>query len=62
MLAAPERNAVLERLLDHICDGGWVLVADEASNIEDFKAAIAAHDANWNTTLSLCGHLLLHRS
>lgn len=62
MLAAPERSSVLKRLLDHVGDGGWVLIADEATNIPKFKAVIAAHDAKWTTTLSKRGYLFVRRA
>lgn len=62
MLVPREQCAVLERLLDHVCVGGVILIADEVSNIKNFKAVIAAHDANWNAVLSRRGYLFLRRS
>ena len=62
MLAALDRNTVLERSLDHVRDGGWILIADEASNMKNFKAVIAAHAANWNVISSRRGYLFLRRS
>lgn len=62
MLALPERLAVLETFLDHVSESGWLLIADEASNIKDFEAVIAAHGLKWNTNLSQRGYLFVRRS
>lgn len=62
MLEPPTRLRVLETLLDHVKDGGWILIADEASNIKAFETAIATHGLKWNTTLSQRGYLFMQRS
>ena len=62
MLGRPTRIAVLKTLLDHVAANGWLLIADEASNIGDFEAACAAHMANWTTIHCQRGYLFLRRS
>ncbi|MBV7379672.1 class I SAM-dependent methyltransferase [Maritimibacter dapengensis] len=62
MLARQERLTVLGRLLDHVEKQGWVLIADETSNIEDFKSVLSAHPACWHTALSHGGKLFLCRT
>ena len=59
MLARPTRLTVLKGLLDHVIEGGWLLIADEASNIKEFKTAISAHEGNWKTNYSRKGYLFL---
>ena len=62
MLSAAARKAVLELLLDHVDDDGWLLIADEASNIIEFKNVIQSHHSNWNTELSNKGYLFIRKS
>lgn len=62
MLALPTRLAVLKTMLDHVNESGWLLIADEASNIEEFEVAHSTHVANWTTELSQRGYLFLRRS
>lgn len=62
MLARPARLSALKTMLDHLNDQGWLLIADEASNIEDFEKIILAHSAKWKTELSRRGYLFLRRS
>ena len=62
MLALPTRLTVLEILLDHVINSGWMLIADEASNIKEFETVVATHDANWKTEFSRSGYLFLRRS
>ena len=62
MLALPTRLAVLKTMLDHVTARGWLLIADEASNIEAFEVVHAAHAANWTTLVSRRGYLFLRRS
>ena len=61
MLALSSRLAVLTTLLNHVIDGGWLLIADEASNMREFKVSITAHEANWKTEFSQNGYLFLRR-
>lgn len=62
MLARPARLAVLNTMLDHVNENGWLLIADEAANIGDFEAAASAHLANWTTEVSRRGYLFMRRS
>jgi len=61
MLAKQDRYAVLARLLDHLTPRGWLLIADEASNIAGFQQVIAAHGGAWTTLLARRGTLFLRR-
>ena len=62
MLARQDRLSVLGRLLDHVERRGWILIADENSNIKDFKSVVSEHPADWHTDLSRRGSLFLRRS
>jgi len=62
MLALTTRLAVLEVFLDHVIEGGWLLIADEASNIKEFENAISGHEANWKAEHTRRGYLFLRRS
>lgn len=62
MLAHSTRLAVLKTMLDLVNSNGWLLIADETSNIEDFKTVVSAHAANWTTELSRRGYLFLRRT
>ena len=61
MLNREARNLILARLLDHVDDGGWLLIADEKSNIPDFEARIAEHAALWMTQYRDRGYLFARR-
>lgn len=61
MLARTARSLVLSRLLDHVSESGWVLIADEQSNINEFQAVIAAHRRNWITDYQKRGHLFVRQ-
>ena len=61
MLARPSWLKVLKTMLDHVNGNGWLLIADEASNIKDFETVVATHAASWTTDLSRRGYLFLHR-
>lgn len=62
MLPKPSRLAVLTKLLDHVKKSGWVLIADEASNIDAFADLISAHKFDWTTELGKLGYLFIRRS
>jgi len=62
MLSKTERLAVLERLICHVADGGWVLIADERSNLPGFRDVFAASAADWTTELDMRGYLFLRKS
>lgn len=61
MLAEPARLAVLNTMLDHVAVEGWLLIADEASNISAFMDVVADHGARWATETSKLGYLFLRR-
>ena len=62
MLDGPVRLEVLNKMLDHVAFGGWLLIADEASNMSAFKDVIAGHGGQWTTELSKRGYLFLRRA
>jgi len=59
MLAQSESTSVLSSLLDHVAESGWLLIADEASNIAGFQNTIAVHDRNWIETYQKRGYLFI---
>lgn len=61
MLPTPDRLAVLKVLLDHVGKGGWVLIADETTNIAGFEAVIEGHCTLWRTDLRKRGYLFVQR-
>lgn len=62
MLAENERLKLLERLICHAPVSGWVLIADERSNMDGFKNIMAASPNTWNIELDSRGYLFLRRS
>lgn len=62
MLPEKERLEVLERLICSIPKDGWVLIADERSNMQGFKDVFVASAATWETKLETRGNLFLQRS
>lgn len=61
MLTRADRLAVLGRLLDHVVPGGWVLIADEPSNMADITAVLADHVASWRAEVAIRGYLFARR-
>jgi len=61
MLSEATRLAVLQQLLDHVEVEGWVLIADEASNISGFEGVISKHRFDWQTEFSKRGYLFVQR-
>jgi len=59
MLPEKERLEVLHRLIGSIRKGGWLLIADERSNMAGFKDVIAASDGIWETALDARGNLFI---
>ena len=59
MLQPDEQRTVLARLLPHVAACGHVLIADERSNMDRFKAVIAADARAWQTTKDAKGYLFL---
>ncbi len=62
MLGASARRAVLGRLPPHLAPAGWVLIADEPSNIAGIEAALGAAGTAWRTGLRRRGLLFLQRA
>ncbi|MCK8464200.1 class I SAM-dependent methyltransferase [Aliiroseovarius sp. S1339] len=62
MLAEEPRLLVLERMLDHVAARGWVLIADETSNIDGFKRVLSDHQADWQPDLDKRGYLFVRRA
>ncbi len=62
MLPEKERLEVLERLICTVPKGGWVLIADERSNMQGFKDVFAASTDAWETELEVRGNIFLRRS
>lgn len=61
MLSEETRLSVLEQLLDHVDVDGWVLIADEATNIGRFEAVVSSHRFEWKHELSKRGYLFVRR-
>ncbi|MDG1118460.1 MAG: class I SAM-dependent methyltransferase [Flavimaricola sp.] len=61
MLPRKERLEALGRLIGFVRPGGWVLIADEPANMQDFKDAFAASDLVWDILLDKGGSLFLQR-
>ncbi len=61
MLDRSERLAALCALLKHVKANGWLLIADERTNIPDFKEAIAADNNKWRIILEKRGTLFAQR-
>ena len=62
MLSREERLSVLRKLLDNVCESGWLLIADEASNIDDFQTVVSGTSKKWTTKLRKRGYLFVRRS
>lgn len=62
MLTPEDRWSVLARLLDCVVADGWVLIADEPSNIDSFLAVIGAHAQNWTIVRQTRGFLFIQRA
>jgi tellurite methyltransferase len=62
LLPEAARLRVLDRHLDHVKDGGWVLILDEPSNMAGVQAVLSAHAANWTHAASTRSMLVARRS
>lgn len=62
MLPEPARQAVLDRLLDHIAPNGWILIADENRNIAGFRQVLSNHHKIWRTDHDKRGYLFARRA
>jgi len=61
MLPETDRLNVLARLLESVSLNGWVLIADERSNINGFKTVVAANSHDWTIDLETGGTLFIRR-
>ncbi|MCK0143808.1 class I SAM-dependent methyltransferase [Aliiroseovarius sp. F20344] len=61
MLSKPDRLDALARLIDHVAPNGWLLIADEASNMKDFDHIVMDHHATWTITYQKRGYLFCSR-
>jgi SAM-dependent methyltransferase len=61
MLDEEPRNAALARFLGHVGPTGYVLIADERSNMAAFRAVIAADSADWDAVRDTGATLFLQR-
>ena len=62
MLDAAKGQSVLAGLLPHVNPLGWVLIADETSNMQGFKSVIAQSRTGWQTTYEKGGYLFIQRT
>ncbi len=62
MLPEAPRLEVLERLVQSISEDGWVLIADETSNIPRFKEVLETSAFSWKIELAVRGNLFARRT
>jgi len=62
MLDVSERAVVLARYLDRVEAGGYVLIADERSNIPSFETVLQADRRDWHLVLRRRGYLFAHQA
>ena len=62
MLDAPDRPGVLARYVDCVKGGGYVLIADERSNIPAFEAVLEADHRDWRIVLRRQGYLFAQQA
>lgn len=62
MLDGSERPAVLARYVDWVEGGGYVLIADEPSNIPTFERVLEADRRDWRIVLRQRGYLFAHQA
>ena len=48
MLDAKPRAAAFQTLIACVAPSGWLVLADETSNLPAFKAALLAEESNWD--------------
>ena len=61
MLTRDDRLSTLQTLLAHVAPGGWIVIADEASNIPDFAKLLTLDDSAWETTKQARGYLFARK-
>ncbi len=57
MLPTPQRHQLLDRLLDYVSARGWVLIADERSNLAGLKDVFQKHKSDWDIYFEKRGFL-----
>ena len=62
MLSPEDQSNVLTRLLAYVKDGGWVLIADERSNLPRFRAVFEDDDREWSTVTDTRGYLFVKQA
>lgn len=62
MLEKAPRLAALSRLLGHVAPLGWVLIADEASNMPGFRDLFIDDVHDWHTIKDTKGFLFMRRA
>ncbi len=61
MLAPDDRTTVLRGLAAHVANDGFVLIADEASNIPEFERIFDNSDMSWSPVLKRRGYLFVRK-
>ena len=61
MLPALDRQQVLARFLHHAGPSGWVLIADEESNMKGFRETFTQDPGQWRVELEKRGCLFMQR-
>lgn len=62
MLAEDDRLAVLDRLSNCVVPEGFLLLADEKSNLTKMKALLENQEIEWRLVLEKGGHLFVQRT
>ena len=62
MLDAFERPGVLDRYVDRVEGGGFVLIADERSNVPAFEAVLEADRRDWRVVLRRQNYLFARQA
>jgi tellurite methyltransferase len=57
MLPRAARRDVLTKLIGHITPNGWLLIADEASNMQGFRDVLTTSDQTWTINKDGKGYL-----
>ena len=60
MLPKAPRLTVLSKLIAHVAPNGWVLIADEKSNMDGFKEIFAKDSRTWSRSLDTDSALFMH--
>lgn len=59
MLEQTDRIVVLERLIQSVKPKGWLLIADEPSNIPEFERVVSKHSDQWRVAYKKRGYLFM---